>query len=1037
MVRLILFVLISTMLGCDTSEKAEDSTTITTPAVPVAVYFPLSVVSPSVNHEVITNQNFTYSLSGGLPPYKFTYISGPGNIMENGQFVSGSISGTTTIDISDSATSAQTIRVKVKVYNQISINPTSALINVGESYNFTTTGGIPPYSYSLESGSGFINQLGLYSANLTPSSATIRVYDSKGNSATSQITVNRRIQLSPTNVTINRGESISFQASFGFPPYQYRVISGNGTINIDSGFFTSPQISGNTRIEASDSAGNTVYSDITISNQSLTLNQNQITMQVLKQFQFSAYGGLSPYRFQLWSPQNNSCSGNQGTLWTSLYCTQPNIFNPEDCYDQQFNWKYCSRSVGLDCDETNSMQLSEIGCYQNGIKNTIYTDEISCLSQGFKWFNGGLPEDFCQQILNGNPTSLTNSAGSFVAPLNPDEIRIRVKDGENNTSYAVANITQALTISPNNLTTTPSTVNVLSANGGVPPYSFRITSGIGTISNSNQNSVGEFVAPSQIGTTIIELSDSAGTIVSATITTSPALFISPISATISIGNSLAFIGSGGVPPYTFDIASGTGNITPSGIYTADSGTIFAPQSTVVRLTDSKGMVKLSNLIINPSLEFASSSYIFESGSSNVISVQNGVPPYQISLKNSSIYGSSIQNISNGSGGYTLKYNAGYVSDNVFETLVVIDALGNRAEQVVTIFGGLLAYLNPEQVLFSSTNESLAQNSILTNINSNLISFNKPNHGMIEKTTIRISNSSRCDNFETYEFNKRFDINLIDNDNFYITMDHKANNSLFCGSGIDFKFDTLGPSLDLCGSNDFSPLNLVNYSLSDISIKCQNNNSIFSGSCGKGANCTDQYRILINKNGLNANNLDFNLPNLNTTTNSISVEMWIKWDGTRNTSNPQINTFDGTLVGFDNYNASFMTVIDDLSIIRPSICFNTQVSQFDCFGTPNIDSLVKNKWTHIVLVFNNTDVNQSKIYINGIAQTLSKRGSVNSINRNTSNQFKIGANPNGNSPTFNFNSDIGQIRVYNKELVSNEVIQNYNQNKCLYQKICSN
>jgi len=1028
------------LMSCEapSDSSTTDGTVVQTPTTPVPIYFPLTVNSPGADFTTITGSSFTYSISGGLPPYTFTYVSGPGTIdQSSGEFSSGSIAGTTTIDITDS--SSQQIRVKVKVNAALSVQPTLANLNVGESVNFIVSGGVAPYSFAIESGSGFVNQIGLYTSTLTPSVASIRIYDSRGNTTSAQVVVKKRIQLTPSQLTLNRGESYQFQATLGFPPYTYRIASGIGTINIDSGNYIAPLISGTARIEVSDSANNKVYSDITINSASLSVNSSHITQQVSTSFQFNASGGLAPYVFQLWAPQNNTCSALNGTRWNSLFCSEKGIQDPDSCYNLQKNWKYCSRQIALDCDETNSMQLAEEGCYQSGIKNTIYTDQSSCLAQGFKWFAANqTPEDFCGSILGGNVTTLINSAGSFSAPLNADEIRIRLKDGENSTIYTIASITSALTISPSQLTTTPSTVSILSANGGVPPYSFRIVSGIGSISNSNQNSAGEFLSPNTTGNAVVELSDSVGTSVQASVKISPQLFISPTSSTISIGNQITFIGSGGVPPYTFDLASGTGNISPNGIYTADSGNIFSSQTVSIRLTDSSGIVKLANLTITPALSFdQSSNYVFESGSSNVIQGLNGVPPYTIKLKNSSIYGSTIQNIPN-NGNYTMKYNPGFVSETVYETLVITDSLGNKAEQVVSIFGGLLSYFDPDKVLFSSSNNSIILNSISTTQNSNLLSIFSANHNLSDSTTIRFSQMSSCDNFESYEFNKRFNISYIDQDNFSFILSHKANNSMSCSNGSNFKYDVLSSSLATCSNlNLFKPLNLATYDLTSLEIQCLSGNDIFTGSCGKGSSCLDQYRLQLTKNLSKASHLTYSLPTLNTSSGFVSVELWMKWDGTRFVTNPQTNTFDGTIIGFLNYNASFMTVLDSNSIIRPSICFNTDMSQFDCFGTQNLDSLVKNKWTHYVFIFNNTDYTKNKLYINGNPQTLSKRSSTDSVNRNVSSDFYIGSNFNLNAPTTRLNADMGIIRVYNKELVNNEVINNYNENKCLYQKLCSN
>ncbi len=69
----------------------------------------------------------------------------------------------------------------------LQISPLAVTLGVGATCDFLASGGSPPYSFALISGSGSIDaDSGLYTAPDFPNSATIQVRDSQG--ATSQAT---------------------------------------------------------------------------------------------------------------------------------------------------------------------------------------------------------------------------------------------------------------------------------------------------------------------------------------------------------------------------------------------------------------------------------------------------------------------------------------------------------------------------------------------------------------------------------------------------------------------------------------------------------------------------------------------------------------------------------------------------------------------------------------------------------------------------------------------------------------------------------
>ena len=133
----------------------------------------------------------------------------------------------------------------------------------------------------------------------------------------------------------------------------------------------------------------------------------------------------------------------------------------------------------------------------------------------------------------------------------------------------------------------------------------------------------------------------------------------------------------------------------------------------------------------------------------------------------------------------------------------------------------------------------------------------------------------------------------------------------------------------------------------------------------------------------------------------SVEMWMRWNG---------ETSNGFPMEFSSYRLWFASL--------SRFGFNRGAS--DNYGF-NPSSL-SNVWVHLVALFyNGTYTNNSKIYINGIEQSLSQlQGSDGVVS--ASSQVTIGGYR--LSSSYPFNGSIANFRIYNRALNPSEVLQNY-------------
>ncbi|MGQ9460466.1 MAG: PKD domain-containing protein, partial [Candidatus Bathyarchaeaceae archaeon] len=233
----------------------------------------------------------------------------------------------------------------------VSISPTSATIDLGQSKPFTSTvsGGTPPYSYQWYLNDTAVSGANASSWTFAPTSAGfytvyLNVTDGTGATAKSNIaivTVNPALAvfISPTTVTINLGQSVTFSStvSGGTSPYFYQwYLNGaavSGAINpnwtftpTSTGFYT-------VYLNVSDSADVDPWAisnivNVTVNPQltaSISPPSTTITLGQSVLFTAIVSGGTSPYSYKwdvngTWLPEETNPTLN-------FTPTQPGIYN--------------------------------------------------------------------------------------------------------------------------------------------------------------------------------------------------------------------------------------------------------------------------------------------------------------------------------------------------------------------------------------------------------------------------------------------------------------------------------------------------------------------------------------------------------------------------------------------------------------------------------------------------------------------------------------------------------------------------------------
>lgn len=268
----VLFVLV--LAGCSRfsiyGQFRSLSTTTSTPATGVEI-------SPSVSG-VLVGGSESFTASGGTPPYTFSVLGGGagGSIVSTtGAYTGATTAGNDTVQVMDQNGQIANAIVTVVGVAPLTISPTLLTLEAGTAmtYTFQASGGVPPYKYSLVSGSvGSINQTtGVYSApssTTTSSIAGIAVTDSLNMTAT---TANNAITFasnSSTSLTVSpattgavtEGNPITVVSFGGTPNYTVSATPGSGWTTTPASAISGPfafnaSVSGSYTVKVTDSSG--------------------------------------------------------------------------------------------------------------------------------------------------------------------------------------------------------------------------------------------------------------------------------------------------------------------------------------------------------------------------------------------------------------------------------------------------------------------------------------------------------------------------------------------------------------------------------------------------------------------------------------------------------------------------------------------------------------------------------------------------------------------------------------------------------------
>jgi len=589
----------------------------------------ITTSSPLPDGKLGSSYSQTLAASGGTSPYQWSVSPGtlpPGLSLNS---TNGTISGT--------PTSAKTFTFTIKVADRAGATATKDFSltiaasapalgittnslpggTVGSPYSqsITASGGTPPYTWAVSSGS-LPPGLSLNSSTAviggTPSSPntfnfTAQVTDAAGVTANKAFTITiapnvPKLTITTTslpNGTAGSSYSQSITASGGTAPYSWAFTAGSLpsglSLNASNGAIAGTPSSANTynfTVQVTDAAGATASNPFTLTiipaTPKLTITTTSLpngTVGSSYSQSITASGGTAPYSWAVTSgslPPGLSLNASNG-----LIAGTPSA---ADTYNFTVQAKDASSATATQTFTVtiapNTPKLSiTTTSLPNGTVGESYSQSISASggTPPYTWSlaTGSLPPGLSLNASNGSIAGTPSSADTF-------NLTIQVKDATSATAtqaftVTITPATPKLTITTTSLpngTVGTSYSQSISASGGTPPYAWSLATGSlppGLSLNASNGSIAGTPSSADTFNFTVQVKDAG----SATATQAFTVTIAPNTPKLTITtNSLlpngtpgsnysqTLTASGGTPPYSWSITSGS---LPDGLK-LDSGT---------------------------------------------------------------------------------------------------------------------------------------------------------------------------------------------------------------------------------------------------------------------------------------------------------------------------------------------------------------------------------------------------------------------------------------------------------------------------------
>lgn len=227
---------------------------------------PLTLTINPTTIQLSVNNVTTFTTTGGTAPYSYSIFSGGGSVLSTtGVYTAPAVAGSAVVRVTDSL--GQVSDAIVTITSALQISPTNQSLSVNQTHTFSTSGGVPPITYSIFSGVGAVDtSTGVYTAPAGAGSAVVRATDSLGNTSDANVNVFIGLGISPNPANVSINQTVTFSSAGGSSPYTYSLVSGVGAVDPNTGVYTAPAGTGSAVVRVTDSLSNTADANVNVQN---------------------------------------------------------------------------------------------------------------------------------------------------------------------------------------------------------------------------------------------------------------------------------------------------------------------------------------------------------------------------------------------------------------------------------------------------------------------------------------------------------------------------------------------------------------------------------------------------------------------------------------------------------------------------------------------------------------------------------------------------------------------------------------------------
>ncbi|MGZ3770934.1 MAG: hypothetical protein ACXVCP_15000, partial [Bdellovibrio sp.] len=594
----------------------------------------------------------------GVAPFEFKIDQGIGSIeASTGLYKAPDVLGFAVISIKDSE--GRLGYISIEVVDDLKVNNTDFSMVVGTSTLLQVSGGKYPYTFSVQKGDITVDKLGVVKAGLTEGPATIKIVDSAGNVRTVNLTVVKNLSISPSqfSVTLNGSKDLTVTGGVGFA--QLSVNSGVGSATTSPSRFTAGTTTGTTVVSATDEMGNVGYAYGQVFG-SLQISPHIVKIPKGQSYNhFEALGGVPPFTFSI---QGSGTINPTTGQYTASANTGTDTVTVTD-------------SLGHTSQATITITNSDRFIVKNAIIQLNETLDFTNLIDG-----GAEP-----YVFNVNTGEGTFSGKVYTPPSTAGNYVVTITENGGQSTESIVFVYPSLKLNPSLLNIAVDSIGLFSAQGGVPPYSFDLVSGLGTIDSQT----GVYSSGTQIGTAVVRVTDAKNHTSQSTVAINARLDLTADVENIEVGGHVNFTASGGLSPYTFSIVTGSGSLAANGadkvVLTAglNAGIVQVEVKDAIGNRVSKYVQVLTKLTPTPQTLNLKVNQQYNFGA------QGGLSPYNFSLVS-------------GSGTITTdglyKASASASTDKI----KVTDSVGNTSEATIVVYENMQMLPQSKTILVGGT-----------------------------------------------------------------------------------------------------------------------------------------------------------------------------------------------------------------------------------------------------------------------------------------------------------------------------------------------